>query len=167
MIEAELRRLLEVEKFIWFPGHEDFDVTDVHVDAEVNFLRPGVVVLSRPHPSVPKQRLDVYEEIKQILAQSVDAKGRRFEIHTVNEPDPKSLGSLSYDEPQTNYVNFYFVNRGLIIPQFGDEKCDQEALKLFQRLCPGHVDQPVHVAGLPLGGGVIQCATQPVLYTEH
>lgn len=166
MIEAALHRLLGVEKIIWFPGHKDLDVTDVHVDAEVNFVRPGVVVLSRPHPSVPKPWLDIHEEIKQILTQSVDAKGRRFEIHIVNEPDPKNLGSLSYDEPATNYVNFYFVNGGLIIPRFGDEQCDQEALELFQKLCPDRVVQPVHVTGLPLAGGVIHCATQPVLSVE-
>lgn len=166
MIETELRRLLGVEKIIWFPGLKDLDVTDVHADAEVNFVRPGVLVLSRPHPSVPKAWLDVHGEIKQTLAQSVDAKGRHFEVHIVNEPNPKSLGRLSYDEPATNYVNFYFVNGGLIIPQFGDEQCDREAFELFQKLCPDRVVQPVHVSGLPLAGGVIHCATQPVLSVE-
>lgn len=166
-IESELRHLLGVEKIIWFPGRKDLDVTDVHVDAEVNFVRPGVVVLSRPHPSVPKPWLEVFEEIREILDQSVDAKGRRFEIHIVDEPDPKALGDLSYDEPATNYVNFYFVNGGLIIPQFGDQQRDREALELFQKLCPDRVVRPVLVNGLPLAGGVIHCATQPVLSVEE
>lgn len=162
-IETELRRLLGVEKIIWFPGRKDLDVTDVHVDAEVNFIRPGVVVLSRPHPSVPKLWLEVFEEIRDILSQSTDAKGRTFEIHIVDEPDPKALGPLSYDEPATNYVNYYFVNGGLIVPQFGDNECDRNALEIFKKLCPGRVVQPVHVTGLALAGGVIHCATQPVL----
>ncbi|KAJ5960891.1 uncharacterized protein N7479_008041 [Penicillium vulpinum] len=162
-IEDELRRLLGVEKIIWFPGRKDLDVTDVHVDAEVNFIRPGVVVLSRPHSSVPKEWLEIYEEIKEILAKSVDAKGRPFEVHVVDEPNPKIFGVLSYDEPATNYVNFYFVNDGLILPQFGDSRRDQEALVLFQKLCPDRVVRPVFVSALPLAGGVIHCATQPVL----
>lgn len=166
-IETELRLLLGVEKIIWFPGRKDLDVTDVHVDAEVNFVRPGVVVLSRPHPSVPKLWLEVYEEIREILGQSADAKGRRFEVHEVDEPDPKALGELSYDEPATNYVNFYFVNGGLILPQFGDKQRDQEALDLFQKLCPDRVVQPVLVTGLALVGGVIHCATQPVISVEE
>jgi agmatine/peptidylarginine deiminase len=166
MIETELRRLLGVNKIIWFPGRRDLDVTDVHVDAEVNFIRPGVVVLSRPHSSVPKVWLEVHEEIKKILGESVDARGRSFEIHIVDEPDPKTLGQLSYTEPATNYVNFYFVNGGLIVPQFGDEGKDREALDLFRRLCPDRVVQPVHVVGLPLAGGVIHCATQPVLSVD-
>ena len=164
-IEAELRRLLGVEKIIWFPGRKGLDSTDVHADAEVNFVRPGVVVLSRPHPGVPKPWLEVYSEIQEALSQSVDARGRQFEIHTVDEPDPKALGDLSYADPATNYVNFYFVNGGLIIPEFGDAIRDRQALETFQQLCPGRVVQPVRITGLPLAGGVIHCATQPVIST--
>jgi agmatine/peptidylarginine deiminase len=165
-IELELRRLLGVEKIIWFPGKKDLDVTDVHADAEVSFIRPGVVVLSRPHPSAPKEWIKVYKEIREILDESVDAKGRRFEIHTVDEPDPQCFGNLSYEEPATNYVNCYFVNGGLILPQFGDDRKDREALDLFEKLCPDRVVRPVHVTGLPLAGGVIHCSTQPVLAIE-
>ncbi|KXG48414.1 Peptidyl-arginine deiminase, Porphyromonas-type [Penicillium griseofulvum] len=166
-VETELRRLLGVEKIIWFPGRKNLDVTDVHADAEVNFIRPGVVVLSRPHSSVPRPWLDVYEEIKDILGQSVDAKGRPFEVHTVDEPDPKVFGVLSCSDPATNYVNFYFVNGGLILPQFGDIRRDQEALVLFQKLCPDRVVRPVLMSALPLTGGVIHCATQPVLSVDE
>ncbi|RHZ63416.1 agmatine deiminase family protein [Aspergillus thermomutatus] len=166
-IETELRRLLGVEKIIWFPGRKGLDITDVHADAEVNFIRPGVVVLSRPHASVPRPWLEVYEEIRDILSQSVDAKGRPFEIHMVDEPDPDVLGHLSYEEPATNYVNFYFVNGGLILPQFGDEVRDREAVETFRKLCPGRVIRPVYVHALPLAGGVIHCATQPVIAVEE
>ncbi|KAE8377958.1 hypothetical protein BDV26DRAFT_262459 [Aspergillus bertholletiae] len=162
-IEEELQRLLGVEKIIWFPGRRDLDVTDVHADAELNFVRPGVVVLSKPHSSVPQPWHDVHNEIRDILAQEVDAKGRRFEVHIVDEPDPTVFGSSSYPDPATNYVNFYFVNGGLIIPQFGDPATDSEAISTLQRLCPEHKVTPVPVRGLPLAGGVIHCSTQPVV----
>lgn len=165
-VEAELQRLLGVEKIIWFPGRKDLDITDVHADAEVNFVQPGVVVLSRPHPSASEPWKEIYREIREILSQSLDAKGRRFEVHTVDEPDPGSLESPS-DDPATNYVNFYFVNGGLIIPQFGDVFRDQEALETFQKLCPDRVIQPVRVVELPFEGGVIHCSTQPVLSVEE
>ncbi|KAJ5288014.1 hypothetical protein N7478_003700 [Penicillium angulare] len=165
-IETELRRILGVEKIIWFPGRKDLDVTDVHADAEVNFIQPGVIVLSRPHSSVPKPWLEVFGEIREILSQSTDAKGRKFEVHIIDEPDPKALGPLSYDEPATNYVNCYFVNGGLVIPHFGDKDSDKNALEIFQKLCPDRVIQPVYVTGLPLAGGVIHCATQPVLAAQ-
>ncbi|KAJ5082934.1 hypothetical protein N7532_011977 [Penicillium argentinense] len=166
-IEAELKRVLGVEKIIWFPGRKDLDVTDVHADAEVSFVRPGVVVLSRPHPSVPSAWMEIHEEIKEILSHSVDAKGRPFEVHIVEEPDPAIFGDLAYEEPATNYVNFYFVNGGLILPQFGDQRTDQKAVETLQKLCPDRNVQPVNVTGLPLAGGVIHCATQPVLLGEQ
>ena len=70
-----------------------------------------------------------------------------------------------YDEPATSYVNCHFVNGGLILPQFGDPYRDQEARSLFHSLCLDHVVRLVHVFGLSLqvAGGVIHCATQPVL----
>lgn len=162
-IEKELHRLLGIEKIVWLPGREGLDVTDVHADAEVTFIRPGEVVLSRPHRSAPRAWIEIYEEIQNILRDVTDAKGRSFDVHIVDEPDPKVLGKLTYDEPATNYVNCYFVNGGLILPQFGDVERDQKALTLFQTLCPDRVVQPVRVTGLPLAGGVIHCATQPVL----
>jgi agmatine/peptidylarginine deiminase len=165
-IEAELRRLLGVEKIIWFPGRKGLDVTDVHADAEVNFVRPGVVVLSRPHSSAPKPWIEIYEEIRDILAQSVDAKGRSFEVHTIDEPNPEALGPLTYEEPATNYVNYYFVNGGLIVPQFGDAARDKEAVQTLQRLCPDRSISPLLVRAVPLAGGVLHCSTQGVFALE-
>ncbi|RFU28985.1 hypothetical protein B7463_g7372, partial [Scytalidium lignicola] len=163
VIESELQRLLGIEKIIWFPGRRNLDVTDIHIDAELNFIRPGVIVLSRPHPSAPQPWIEVHEEIQEILQREVDAKGRRFEVHIIDEPDPECLAPLSYDEPATNYVNFYFVNGGLILPQFGDPLRDQEAFEMLQKLCPDRVVRPLQVRALPLAGGVIHCATQPVI----
>jgi agmatine/peptidylarginine deiminase len=101
------------------------------------------------------------------LSRSSDAKGRHLQIHIVDEPDPKILGDLSYDEPATNYVNLYFVNGGLIISQFGDSQRDREALETFQKLCPGRTVRPVRVAALPLAGGVIHYATQTALSADE
>ncbi|KAK7177291.1 hypothetical protein PSPO01_16663 [Paraphaeosphaeria sporulosa] len=162
-VEVELCQKLGVEKIIWFPGKDGLDSTDVHVDAEVNFIRPSVVVLSRPHRRAPRAWWQIHNEILAILEQSVDAKGRKFEIHIVDEPHPECLGSLTDDAPATNYVNFYFVNGGVILPQFGDAAADAMALDLFQTLCPERVVRPVKVSALPLIGGVVHCATQQVI----
>ncbi|KAJ4984808.1 hypothetical protein SVAN01_09681 [Stagonosporopsis vannaccii] len=163
-VETELCQKLGVEKIIWFPGKAGLDVTDVHVDAEVNFIRPGVVVVSRPHPTASKNWWQVHNEVLTTLQQATDAKGRKLEIHIVDEPNPNCLASsLLSEEPATNYVNFYFVNGGLILPHFGDKDADEKALDLFHKLCPDRVVRPVEVRALPSGGGVIHCATQQVI----
>ena len=161
-IEDELKRELGVTKVIWFPGHKGLDLTDVHADAEVQFIKPGVLVLSKPHVSAPKQWFEVYEMLREVLSQESDAKGRQFEIHIIEEPSSTVTGNAPREDPATNYVNFYFVNGGVILPRFGDADADKKALDIMQKLCPDHVVKQVYVNALPLCGGVIHCATQPV-----
>ncbi|KAJ5966626.1 porphyromonas-type peptidyl-arginine deiminase superfamily [Penicillium waksmanii] len=165
-IEEELRWLLGVKKIIWFSGFRDLDITDVHADAEVQFVRPGVVVISRPHASARKEWHEVYQQVLDVLRGELDARGRQFEIHTIDEPNPKLVltSGLGYEEdPATNYVNFYYVNGGVILPKFGDEEMDRKALETMQKLHPDRIVRQLHVNALPLTGGVIHCATQPVI----
>lgn len=37
-----------------------------------------------------------------------------------------------------SYVNFYIANGGIIVPQFGDQKWDDEALSVLSRAFPNH-----------------------------
>ncbi|KNG44515.1 porphyromonas-type peptidyl-arginine deiminase superfamily [Stemphylium lycopersici] len=165
-VEAELRHELGAEKIIWFPGKDGLDVTDVHIDAEFNFIRSGVHVVSRPHCSAPQAWWRIHSEILAILERTVDSQGRKFEIHVVDEPNPECLGDFlgNRDEaPATNYVNFYFVDGGVIYPQFGDVATDAAALELFKTLCPERVVKPIRVYALPVFRGVTHCATQQVI----
>ncbi|OQE42162.1 hypothetical protein PENCOP_c004G07508 [Penicillium coprophilum] len=165
-IEAELGRLLGVSVFIWFPGRIGLDVTDVHVDAEARFVRPGVVVVCRPHEKAEKVHWEIYSEIRGVLDKSTDAHGRRFEIHDVVEPDPSCIkGDVAGEEeaPAVSYVNFYFVNRGLVIPAFGDAEADTKAFEVFKSLVPEREVRQVEVNALPRTGGVLHCVTQQVV----
>jgi agmatine deiminase len=165
-IEGELSRLLSVTKFIWFPGRVGLDVTDVHIDAEARFVRPGVVVVCRPHESAEKVHWEVYEEIREVLRDSVDARGRKIEVHDVVEPDPRFVkGDLPGEEaaPAASYVNFYFANGGLVMPAFGDAVADERAFELMKSLVPERVVKQVAVNALPRTGGVLHCVTQQVL----
>lgn len=167
-IETELRRLLGVTKFIWVPGREGLDITDCHIDAEARFIRPGVVVLCKPHPSCEPVYFDIYREIREILERETDAQGRRFEIHDIVEPDPilvKGDVHVVGEEiwPAASYVNFYFVNGGLVIPAFGDGEADRRALEILKRLVPEREVVQVAVNALPRTGGVLHCTTQQVV----
>ncbi|OAQ74098.1 porphyromonas-type peptidyl-arginine deiminase superfamily [Pochonia chlamydosporia 170] len=162
-IEAELRRLLGATRIIWFPGFKNLDITDVHSDAELQFIRPGVLVMSRPHESAEERWHEVYEQVKAAVEGNTDAKGRTFEVHELPEPDPKVTEYLKHEDPATNYVNFYFANGAVILPKFGDDETDTAALRKMQELCPDRVVKQVYVNALPLTGGVIHCSTQPVV----
>ncbi|CAI7604742.1 unnamed protein product [Penicillium glandicola] len=161
-IEAELKRLLGIEKVIWFPGRRNVDITDVHMDAEARFVRPGVIAYSKPHAIAIDLWQELSTEIREILDRETDAKGRHLQIHTIEEPDPRGLVKSDDDELAASYVNFYFVNGGLIIPKFGDGERDQKALEMFQRLLPERVVRQVYANAIPLTGGVLHCVTQQV-----
>jgi agmatine deiminase len=161
-IEVELKRLLGVEKVIWFPGRRNMDITDAHMDAEARFVRPGVIVTTRPHEGEINAWNEMSAEIHEILDRETDARGRRMEIHSIDEPDPRGLVKSPEDELITSYVNFVFVNGGLIIPKYGDELKDQQALQTLQALMPERAIRQVYTNAIPLTGGVLHCVTQQV-----
>ncbi|KAK1148645.1 hypothetical protein N8T08_008530 [Aspergillus melleus] len=209
MAEKELSRLLGVRKFIWFPGRKGLDVTDAHVDALVRVVRPGVVVVSRPwgycgHDSLGDEEETTsstatsasgelsrgrtrrewkrnYSEILTILSRETDALGRRFEVHEIEEPDPRYLATQRQDttaaaaaaaapvseeveeeDPAASYVNFYFVNGAVVMPVFGDPEADERAVRTMRRLLPEREVRAVRVNCLPRMGGVVHCVTQQV-----
>ncbi len=165
-IEAELRRLLGIKKFIWIPGREGLDITDYHVDAEARFIRPGVVVVGRPHPKCGQVFWDVYHEMRAILDTATDAQGRKLQVFDIEEPDPDLVkGEVPGEEvaPAASYVNFYFTNGGLVIPAFGDAVTDAKALEILSELVPERRVCQVAVNALPRTGGVLHCTTQQVL----
>ena len=161
-IEAELRRVLGVEKVIWVPGRKKLDITDSHLDAEVRFVRPGVVVWSRHHPDSDQEWLDLSHEVLEALQSQTDAKGRTLEIHAVDEPPVSALPCAEDDEFVSGYVNFYFCNGALIMPMFGAEGWDERAKETLQALMPEREVRQVHLNAIPLSGGVIHCVTQQV-----
>ncbi|KAJ5087512.1 hypothetical protein N7456_011128 [Penicillium angulare] len=165
-IETELSRLLGIKKFIWIPGREGLDITDCHIDAEARFVRPGVVVVCKPHVKCEAVYWDIYREAREVLDNAVDAQGRKLEVIDIEEPDPDLVkGDVPGEEscPAASYVNYYFVNGGLVIPAFGDAETDKKAFETLKALVPERQVRQVAVNALPRTGGVLHCTTQQVL----
>ncbi|KAJ5994251.1 hypothetical protein N7451_009975 [Penicillium sp. IBT 35674x] len=161
-IEGELKRLLGIQKVIWFPGRRNVNITDVHMDTKARFVRPGVIVYSKPHYMAVDVWKKVSAEIWETLGRERDSNGRTLQIHTIEEPDPQGLTSGADDELSASYVDFYFVNGGLIIPKFGDEDRDQRALELLSSLMPDRIVRQVYTNAMPLSGGGLHRVTQQV-----
>ncbi|KAJ3546525.1 hypothetical protein NM208_g1962 [Fusarium decemcellulare] len=161
-IEAELSRLLGAKKFIWMSGEVDKDTTDCHVDALARFVGGGKVVLSKPSPKNPGRYVSAYEDARAKLTGATDAQGRLIEMYDCVEPDSGKLENVVDGDIIASYVNFLPLNGGLILPKFGDEQRDAEALGLFQKLYPDQKVVQVYINALPIIGGGIHCATQQV-----
>lgn len=175
-IENELKQYLGVEKIIWLPqGLFGDDDTNGHVDNMCCFVKPGVVLLSwtddesDPHYERAIQALSV-------LTNTSDAKGRKFEVIKLHVPGPLymtdeeagGLVQVCEAKPRpagtrlaASYVNFYIANGGIIVPQFGDKKWDEEAVRVLSMAFPDREIVPIEGAReIVLGGGNIHCITQ-------
>ena len=157
-IEAELKRSLKVNKIIWLNKGLYGDETDGHVDNAACFGAPGVVIIQTCRdPSDPN--FDSTMENLDILKSAVDAAGRTLKIIEIPQPPARYYR----DERLTlSYLNFYFVNGGIILPVFGGdaEKTDKKAADILQALYPKYRIVPVAGMALIKEGGNVHCITQ-------
>lgn len=172
-IEGLLGDYLAVDQIIWLPRGCYNDETDGHVDNICCFIRPGVVALNWTEDREDPQ-YQISEEAFEVLSRAADARGRKLEIHKINQPQPIILtraecegvdrveGTLPRregDRMAASYINFYIANGAVVAPYF-DDPADKPAMQKLQQLFPDR-----RVVGIPareilLGGGNIHCITQ-------
>lgn len=156
--EAELKRLLGLQKIIWLPGIKGKDITDGHTDFYARFARPGVVVAGYdPDPqsfdhAVTKRHLD-------ILKTATDAQGNKLEVAVMTAPS-KVREQYANNDFAAGYINFYVCNGAVIAPEFGDPKADKAAHDTLQKLFPDRDIVQINIDGVAAGGGGIHCTTQ-------
>ncbi|MDH2380618.1 agmatine deiminase family protein [Bradyrhizobium sp. CER78] len=156
--EAELSRLLGLDKVIWLPGIAGKDITDGHTDFYARFAGPGVVVAGlEPDASsfdhaVTRRHLD-------LLRGAVDAKGRHLDVVVLQGPStvrPKP-GTKDF---AAGYINFYVCNGAVIAPEFGDAVADRNARGILRELFADREIIQLNIDGIAAGGGGIHCTTQ-------
>ncbi|MFD6656238.1 agmatine deiminase family protein [Streptomyces parvus] len=158
-IEADLIETLGVEKVVWLKGVRGQDITDAHVDSLVRFTAPGVVLLDQAFPGTPPDSWSrAADQAREVLSRATDARGRRFEVIDLPQPD---LGRITGegDDFVSTYANFYVANDSVFMPRFGDRKADDRARGILQEQFPDRDVVPVVIDTVASGGGGIHCAT--------
>lgn len=172
-ITEMLCEYLGSDRVIWLPRGIYNDETNEHVDNICAFINPEEVVLAwtddqnDPQYALSKACLEVLERENlkvhklripehPVCVTEQDLKGYVFEPgEDTREPGERLAGS---------YVNFYFTNNSVLLPQFGGEniRSDESAIRLMQKLCPDREIIPIPARELLLGGGNIHCLTQQI-----
>jgi agmatine deiminase len=170
--EELLRDWLGVDTVIWLPYGllEDSGplTTNGHIDDVAQFVAPGVVLAQTCAEDNPNHhRLEANLEV---LRAATDAKGRRLEV--VEMPmlpyvEGVGAGLEGVTGPGADhlmpapYVNFVFVNGGVLVPRLGAEG-EEAAHERMRELFPGRelVGLPVEMSAF--GGGGLGCITQQV-----
>src|SRR5690606_34328287 len=114
-----------------------------------------IVIGMEEDPRDPNYR--VLRANRRLLDRARDQAGRPFEI--VELPMPRPVAWQSSRLPAT-YMNFLFVNGGLLVPTFGQAARDRKALAILQRLMPRRTVVGVNCRALIWGLGAIHCLTQ-------
>ncbi|WP_324792845.1 agmatine deiminase family protein [Streptomyces cyaneofuscatus] len=158
-IEADLIETLGVDKVVWLKGVRGQDITDAHVDSLVRFTAPGVVLLDQTFPGTPPDSWSrAADQAREVLSKATDARGRRFEVIDLPQPDLDRITGEGDDFVST-YANFYVANDSVFMPRFGDRKADDRARGILQEQFPDRDIVPVVIDTVASGGGGIHCAT--------
>ncbi|HWL75610.1 MAG TPA: agmatine deiminase family protein, partial [Burkholderiaceae bacterium] len=120
------------------------------------FVRPGVVVV-HGQPDTKHHDHDVMAENIRRLTQARDAKGRALEIIPLNAPEDAVMDGVSIDH---SYVNFSYVNDGIVMSAFGDPVADANAQGTLKDLFPERQIAQVNAEPIFRNGGGVHCITQ-------
>ncbi|MDP4126929.1 MAG: agmatine deiminase family protein, partial [Bacillota bacterium] len=135
-IEEELKKYLNVQKVVWLKKGLYGDETDGHVDNIACFAAPGKILMQVCNDP-GDENYEITQTNLKILQEETDALGRRFEIISIQQP-PKLCNTKTNKRLTLSYLNFYFVNEGIILPVFGGEasETDHLAAQLLGKIFP-------------------------------
>ncbi len=132
------------------------DDTDGHIDDLARFIDPRTIVTAiEEDPKDDNYR--VLKDNRRRLDALRDQAGRPFKIVEVPMP-----GFVEHDGQRlpATYVNFYFVNRALLVPTYRHRSNDRKALQILQRHLPRRKVIGIDCSQLIWGLGAIHCLTQ-------
>jgi agmatine deiminase len=157
-IETYLKQYLNIQKVIWLKRGLSGDETDGHVDNIACFAAPGKIIMQTcDDPS--DENYNITLENLEILNNSTDAKGRKLEIIQINQP-PRA--DYEGERLTLSYLNFYFVNAGIILPTFGGNAADadKKAEEILSLAFPDRKIRAVDGIEVIKEGGNVHCTTQ-------
>lgn len=155
-IEHYLYDFLGGEKIIWLNKGLLGDETDGHIDEIACFIAPGKVLCLITHDREDPNYATLHENL-EILKSATDAKGRKLEVYTVEQPPATYMNG---ERLTLSYINFYLGNKGIVMPAFGHDAQDKAAYQLFTQLFPDYQISQIDALDVFAGGGGIHCITQ-------
>jgi len=162
-IEEYVKQYVNVDTIIWLRKGLCGDETDGHVDNVACFAAPGKIIL-QVCDDPEDDNYAASQENLRILSEATDAKGRSFEVIRIPQPP-----LLMHEESRLtlSYLNFYFVNGGIVLPVFGGaaEETDREAARILQETFPDRRIRTVDGMAIIKEGGNVHCTTQQMPQT--
>lgn len=157
-IELIIKKYLNVSKIIWLDQGLYGDETDGHIDNIACFAKPGTILLQACHdPKDPNY--EITQNALEVLKNVKDAKSRKLEIIELPTPPPRYYKN---ERLTLSYLNFYMVNKGIILPVFGGDASDtdQKVKSILETVFFDREVVTVDGMSLITEGGNVHCITQ-------
>ncbi|MBI3308266.1 MAG: agmatine deiminase family protein [Candidatus Melainabacteria bacterium] len=143
--ENILKSVFNLQKIIWLECGLKNDHTDGHVDNVARFINGGKLLINEP----------VTKELKVI--EKIIAK---YELEACELPFPDVDRKKM---PSASYLNFIFVNEGIIVPIF-NSTTDKIAIDTFQKIFPKRKILGLDCSLLIQEGGGLHCISKQESY---
>lgn len=154
-IENHLTNYLNVEKIIWLNKGLDGDETDGHVDNIACFGSENEIIIQVCDDKNDKN-YSICEENLQIIENTKTLNNSNFNIIKIPQPSYKEFNNKRLT---LSYLNFYFVNNGIILPIFNDPN-DNIAISILKNLYPNRKIKTINGLSIIKEGGNVHCTTQ-------
>ena len=154
-IENNLKEYFGVTKIIWLKYGTD-EGTNGHIDNVACFSDQNTV-LAMTCSDKDDTYHDLLSENLDILKSSVDQDNNPLKIVEVEMSKKRFIPG---DDEPSSYINFYIANSAIILPFFGDDVEDQNAMKIIKEQFPNRQIECLNGHDILMGGGNIHCITQ-------
>ena len=155
-IEKYLRDFYGQLHVVWLGEGIEGDDTDGHIDDLARFIDEKTIAIGI-ETDTRDPNYSILQKARRALDKARDQNGRPFDILEVPMPAPMSIDGQRV--PAT-YMNFYFANRALLVPTFGQPARDRLAIEILQQHIPKRDVIGVDCRRLIWGLGAIHCFTQ-------
>ncbi len=153
-LEASLRKVLGVDRLLWLKNaFLAGDDTDGHIDMLARWLNPTTVAVMRCEDKTDEHFASCHAMIEELQAFRA-ADGSPYRV--IEFPFPSRVNDEDGHRLPLSYMNFLFVNEGLIVPVYNVPE-DEAALALFKSFFPERVVHPVHALPIVQQHGSLHC----------
>jgi agmatine deiminase len=155
-IEQLLRDNLGVRQILWLGNGIAGDDTDGHIDDLSRFYQAdGILTVMEANPR--DVNFGVLRENRERLGDLRTPAGKKFKI--VELPMPRAIYCEGQRLP-ASYANFLVINSAVLMPAFGQPRCDAAAAEILAGCFPGRVILPIDCRELVWGLGTLHCISQ-------
>lgn len=155
-IEAQLRRRLGVDRFLWLKqGAIDGDDTDGHIDTLARFCDARTIA----YQACDDRNDPHYSDLQAMAAELRALRRKDGEPYALLPlPWPQAIHDRTGRRLPATYANFLIINGAVLVPTYNDA-ADAAALAALQPAFPGREIVPVMCRPLIYQYGSLHCVT--------